>query len=174
MNRRNLFAAFADDKPPATKSPNKPHPASLGASVFTNALLRTRGKTGVTCQSSGPYKCASHTSIVVFFKQGEKFPNCPPGSNTGHSTTWAMVSLTGAPEIGIEPRAYASGAPHARRFALRAQRCFRFVVNPVFHWRRAQTILSNFPENLDLSFSDEYHSSSNSETTTKSKTSKYA
>ncbi|HEY7181801.1 MAG TPA: SCO family protein [Blastocatellia bacterium] len=41
MNRRNLFANFAGDKPSAPKSPFTPHPASLGASHFTNALLRT-------------------------------------------------------------------------------------------------------------------------------------
>src|SRR5262245_520042 len=41
MNRRNLFANFAGDNPSAPKSPFTPHPASLGASLFTNALLRT-------------------------------------------------------------------------------------------------------------------------------------
>ena len=41
MNRRNLFANIAGDNPSAPKSPFAPHPASLGASVFTNALLRT-------------------------------------------------------------------------------------------------------------------------------------
>ncbi|MBO0725553.1 MAG: SCO family protein [Blastocatellia bacterium] len=41
MNRRNLFANFAGDDPSAPKSPFTPHPASLGARVFTNASLRT-------------------------------------------------------------------------------------------------------------------------------------
>src|SRR5262245_39104830 len=41
MNRRNLFANFAGDKPAASKSHFTPHPGSLGAGVFTNALLRT-------------------------------------------------------------------------------------------------------------------------------------
>jgi protein SCO1/2 len=41
MNRRNLFANFAGDKPSVGKSPNAPHPGSLGASLFTNASLRT-------------------------------------------------------------------------------------------------------------------------------------
>src|SRR5262245_64141910 len=41
MNRRNLFANFGGDNPSAPKSPFTPHPASLGASLFTNALLRT-------------------------------------------------------------------------------------------------------------------------------------
>jgi len=41
MNRRNLFANFAPDKPSVGKSPSAPHPASLGASLFTNASLRT-------------------------------------------------------------------------------------------------------------------------------------
>jgi protein SCO1/2 len=41
MNRRNLFANFAGDNPSAPKSRFTPHPASLGASVFTNASLRT-------------------------------------------------------------------------------------------------------------------------------------
>jgi protein SCO1 len=41
MNRRNLFADFIGDNPSAPKSTFTPHPASLGASVFTNASLRT-------------------------------------------------------------------------------------------------------------------------------------
>jgi protein SCO1 len=41
MSRRNLFANFVGDNPPARKSAFTPHPASLGASLFTNALLRT-------------------------------------------------------------------------------------------------------------------------------------
>lgn len=47
------------------------------------------GGTGTVCQRSGPYKCNSHTEIIVFFKRGDRFPTCPV--NRGHSTTWSMV-----------------------------------------------------------------------------------
>lgn len=45
------------------------------------------GKTGGTCQTSGPYKPSRHTTIVVFFKKGQKFPADPVD---GNSTTWSM------------------------------------------------------------------------------------
>jgi hypothetical protein len=47
------------------------------------------GGTGTFCQKTGPYKCNSHTNIVVFFKRGDRFPACP--MNRGHSTTWSIV-----------------------------------------------------------------------------------
>ncbi len=41
MYRRNLFTNVLRDDPAERKSPFTPHPASLGAKRFTNALLRT-------------------------------------------------------------------------------------------------------------------------------------
>ena len=41
MDRRTLFTKFASDNSFLSKSPNAPHPASLGASHFTNASLLT-------------------------------------------------------------------------------------------------------------------------------------
>ena len=58
----------------------------------TQTPVTSSGKTGTACQNTGPYKCATHTTVVVFFKKGDTFSNCPSGSNTGHSTTWAVVS----------------------------------------------------------------------------------
>ena len=47
------------------------------------------GKTGETCQTSGPYKCSSHAAAIVFFKRGDKFSSCP--FNSGHSALWTLV-----------------------------------------------------------------------------------
>jgi len=41
MNRRKLFASFAEDKSSGKESAFVPHPASLGAKYFTNAVLQT-------------------------------------------------------------------------------------------------------------------------------------
>lgn len=51
------------------------------------------GQTGSVVQTSGPYKCNSHTSTIVFFAKGEKFPACPNANSTrGHTTSWSMVN----------------------------------------------------------------------------------
>jgi len=42
------------------------------------------------------------------------------------------------------------------------------VINPAFQWRRTLTTPGNFPINLDLSLTSEYHSTSNSKTSSKS------
>lgn len=50
------------------------------------------GTTGSVCQASGPYKCNSHTTTILFVKKGDKFPACPNASSTrGHSASWTMV-----------------------------------------------------------------------------------
>ena len=46
------------------------------------------GSTGTICERTGPYKCNSHSEIIIFFKRGDKFTACPV---RGHSTTWSMV-----------------------------------------------------------------------------------
>ena len=46
------------------------------------------GSTGTICQRSGPYRCNSHTQIIVFYKRGDRFTACPA---RGHATTWQMV-----------------------------------------------------------------------------------
>ena len=57
------------------------------------ATISATGQTGATVQVSGPYKCTSHTSVVLFFKSGDKFTACPSSSSrSGHSTTWTLVS----------------------------------------------------------------------------------
>jgi hypothetical protein len=58
----------------------------------TQTPVTSSGQTGTVCQNTAPYKCATHTTVVVFFKKGDAFSNCPSGSNTGHSTTWSVVS----------------------------------------------------------------------------------
>jgi hypothetical protein len=57
----------------------------------TATTVSATGTTGGTCQTSGPYKCARHTSIVVFFKKGDRFSADPVD---GRSTTWSLVSGT--------------------------------------------------------------------------------
>jgi len=49
--------------------------------------VSSSGSTGATCQKTGPYK--SSTSVIVFFKRGDRFPADP---TTGRSTTWRMSS----------------------------------------------------------------------------------
>jgi hypothetical protein len=54
--------------------------------------VQTTGITNGTCQTSGPYKCSSHSNIVMFFKSGQKFTACPSAnSSSGHSTTWILI-----------------------------------------------------------------------------------
>jgi len=58
----------------------------------TQTPVTSTGQTGSTCSTTAPYKCSAHTTVVVFFKQGDKFSNCPSGSSAGHSTTWTVVN----------------------------------------------------------------------------------
>lgn len=46
------------------------------------------GRTGELCQTAGPYKCNTQTSIVVLFKRGQKFPGDPVN---GRDTSWTLV-----------------------------------------------------------------------------------
>ncbi|MFY9556395.1 MAG: hypothetical protein WAV20_09790 [Blastocatellia bacterium] len=54
-------------------------------SETTAIKVSASGTTGSICAVSGPYKCTS--SIVVFFKKGDKFTADP---TTGKATTWRM------------------------------------------------------------------------------------
>lgn len=50
------------------------------------------GTTGSVCQVSGPYKCNSHTTTVLFVAKGAKFPACPQANSaSGHNATWSMA-----------------------------------------------------------------------------------
>jgi len=53
----------------------------------TATKISASGKTGGTCTVSGPYKSTRNTSVVVFFKRGDRFSVDP---TDGRSTTWAM------------------------------------------------------------------------------------
>jgi hypothetical protein len=54
--------------------------------------ISATGQTGGTCQASGPYKCTTHPSVVMFFKSGDKFTACPSSSSrSGHETTWTLL-----------------------------------------------------------------------------------
>jgi hypothetical protein len=55
----------------------------------SSTTVTATGQTGGTCQVSGPYRPSRNTSIVVFFKKGDKFPADPVD---GRSTTWMMTS----------------------------------------------------------------------------------
>jgi hypothetical protein len=54
-----------------------------------STAVQATGATGTICQRSGPYRCNSHTQLVVYIQKGDKFPTCPV--NRGHSTTWSTV-----------------------------------------------------------------------------------
>jgi hypothetical protein len=59
----------------------------------TQTPVTSTGTSGSTCSTTGPYKCNTHPTVVVFFKQGDRFSNCPSSaSSSGHSTTWTVVS----------------------------------------------------------------------------------
>lgn len=49
--------------------------------------INASGRTGGTCTVSGPYKSSRNTSVVVFFKNGDKFTADPID---GRDTTWVM------------------------------------------------------------------------------------
>jgi hypothetical protein len=53
--------------------------------------ISASGKSGGTCQTSGPYTSSRTPSIVVFLARGQKFPNDPV---SGSSTTWNLVTST--------------------------------------------------------------------------------
>ena len=55
----------------------------------TAVNMSVTGQTGGTCQASGPYRPSRNPSIVVFFKQGDKFPADPVD---GRPTVWTMAS----------------------------------------------------------------------------------
>lgn len=63
------------------------------AQTDSQRTVSASGQSGTTCSTTGPYKCGTHTTVVVFFKKGEKFSNCPSSSSsTGHATTWSTVN----------------------------------------------------------------------------------
>jgi hypothetical protein len=51
----------------------------------TNAT--TSGKTGGTCQRSGPYRSSRNARVTVYIKKGEKFPR----DTDGAATIWTLV-----------------------------------------------------------------------------------
>lgn len=53
----------------------------------TATKISASGKTGELCRVSGPYKSSRNTSVVVFFKRGEKFIADPVD---GRATSWVM------------------------------------------------------------------------------------
>jgi hypothetical protein len=54
----------------------------------TATAVNVVGQTGGACQTSGPYKCDRHADIVVFFKNGDRFPADPVD---GRSTSWTLT-----------------------------------------------------------------------------------
>jgi hypothetical protein len=60
--------------------------------MATATAISASGATGDTCQKSGPYKCGRHTSIIIYFRSGQRFPVDPVD---GRSTSWSMVGATG-------------------------------------------------------------------------------
>lgn len=55
----------------------------------TAVNMSVTGQTGGTCQVSGPYSPSRNPKIVVFFKQGDRFPADPVD---GRATIWTMNS----------------------------------------------------------------------------------
>jgi hypothetical protein len=67
----------------------------IGQTSSASRAAEASGRTGTVCSKSGPYQCISHVEIVMIFKSGDRFTNCPvndaPSKNEGHATTWSMV-----------------------------------------------------------------------------------
>jgi hypothetical protein len=59
----------------------------------TQTPVNSSGRTGDTCQVSGPYKCSTSPVVVLFVKKGDRFPNGPSStSSQGQTTTWTIVN----------------------------------------------------------------------------------
>jgi hypothetical protein len=59
----------------------------------TQTPVTASGRTGETCTVSGPYRCSTSPVVVIFIKNGDKFPNGPSStSSQGQTTTWTVVS----------------------------------------------------------------------------------
>jgi hypothetical protein len=53
------------------------------------------GRTGETCQKTGPYKCSTSPVVIVSVQKGDKFPLGPrAGTPSSQSTTWSLVGPT--------------------------------------------------------------------------------
>jgi len=53
----------------------------------TATKVSASGTTGGICSVSGPYKSTRNTSIVVYYKRGDRFTVDPVD---GRNTTWVM------------------------------------------------------------------------------------
>lgn len=51
--------------------------------------IQVSGRSGEACRRAGPYRAASRTPLIVFFRAGERFPNDPEG----RSTTWSFLGM---------------------------------------------------------------------------------
>ena len=57
--------------------------------------ITASGRTGETCQKSGPYKCSTTPVVTVYINKNDRFPPGPSSnSNAGQTTTWTMLSPT--------------------------------------------------------------------------------
>jgi hypothetical protein len=57
------------------------------ASMSTQSLTAS-GSSGAIVSKSGPYRCGTHKQVIVIFKRGSKFTNCPAGN---HKANWGVV-----------------------------------------------------------------------------------
>jgi hypothetical protein len=53
----------------------------------SSAPIQSVGRTGEACREAGPYRSESRVRLVVFFRQGDKFPN----DAEGRSTSWTLL-----------------------------------------------------------------------------------
>jgi hypothetical protein len=56
--------------------------------IQTTTNVSATGKTGGTCQQSGPYRSGRNAKVTVFVKKGARFP----ADTDGAATTWALVA----------------------------------------------------------------------------------
>jgi hypothetical protein len=63
--------------------------------ITQNTTVTATGRTGETCQKTGPYRCSTSPVVIVSVKKGAIFPPGPQaGTTTGQPTTWTFVGPT--------------------------------------------------------------------------------
>ena len=64
----------------------------------SSSPIQASGRSGESCRQPGPYKAASRTPLVIFFRLGERFPN----DAEGRSTSWTLLGMDRRDSPGAE------------------------------------------------------------------------
>jgi hypothetical protein len=64
----------------------------------SSSPIQASGRSGDSCRQAGPYRAASRTPLIVFFRAGERFPN----DAEGRSTSWTLIGMDSRDVPGAE------------------------------------------------------------------------